>query len=502
MTNPNPPQAGIGSAVARGAAWTVSFRMADRAIGLVSTLMLARLLAPEDFGLIAMATTLIALIDVITVGEFSSAIIQNPKAERDHYDTAWTLSAIFGLTAATLLIVLARPTAAFFNDPRLTPVIIALSLLPVLDGLFNMGCVDFRKHLQFQKDFYLQVGRKLSGFLVVIPLAFITRSYWALVAGMIAGRAGGLMLSYFLHPFRPRFSLNSARGLFSFSGWMMLNNALTFLSMRGAHLVLGRLMNPQALGVYSISYEMAHLPTSELAMPVNRAIFPGYAKLQDDRQALQSAFLKVLGLVALVTVPAGLGMASIAHLFVPAVLGPKWLSAAPLITLLAIVGTIHALQANVESVYFAVGRPRLKALITFLEIVCFLPLLLVLVPRYGLTGAAYALLITVMIAAPVNYAIALRLLRLSAWKIVPVLWRPILAAAVMAAVIYWAFPPSESHSSTWENVWRMLCAIALGAVVYAMTVVVTWFAAKRPTGAEEWLLAQVRRLLARRTQIP
>ena len=189
MTIPSPPQAGIGSAVAKGAAWTVAFRLADRSIGLVSTLVLARLLVPEDFGVIAMATTLMALIEVVTVGEFGSAIIHNPDVTRDHYDSAWSMSALFGLTAAGLLIALAYPTASFFKEPRLVPVIFALSLLPIMDGLFNMGCVDFRKHMQFHKDFQLQVGRKLIGFLVVIPLAIVTRSYWALVAGMIAGRA-------------------------------------------------------------------------------------------------------------------------------------------------------------------------------------------------------------------------------------------------------------------------------------------------------------------------
>ncbi len=327
----NPPKqpASLGSAVAKGAAWTVTFRMADRVLGLISTLILARLLAPDDFGLIAMAMTLIGLVEVITVGEFSSAIIQNANAERDHYDTAWTLNLLFGLTAATLLIAFAFPTSAFFKEPRLVFVIFALSLLPVLDGLFNIGCVDFRKHLQFEKDFVLQVGRKLSGFLVVVPLAFITRSYWALVVGMIAGRAGGLALSYFLHPFRPRFSVASARSLFGFSGWLMVNNALNFLNLRGAHLVIGRLLNSQSLGLYTVAYEMAHLPTSELASPINRAIFPGYAKLQDDRPALQNAFLRVIGLIAVITIPAGIGMACIAHLFVPAVLGPKWLRRCP-----------------------------------------------------------------------------------------------------------------------------------------------------------------------------
>ena len=473
-----PPTANLGNAVARGAAWTVGFRLADRGIGLVSTLVLARLLVPADFGLIAMATTLMALIEVVTVGEFGSAIIHNPNVTRDHYDSAWSMSALFGLTAAILLITLAYPTAAFFKEPRLVPVICALSLLPIMDGLFNMGCVDFRKHLQFHKDFQLQVGRKIIGFLIVIPLAFVTRSYWALIAGMIAGRAAGLVLSYLLHPFRPRFSLRSARSLFRYSAWLMLNNALTFLSQRGAHLVVGRLLTPQALGLYTVSYEMAHLPTTEMAMPVNRAIFPGYSKLQNDRAALQSAFLRVLGVMAVVTIPAGLGMACIAHLFVPAILGAKWLAAAPLISVLALAGTINALQANIESVYLATGHPRLKAVMTLLEVACFLPLLLLLVPRYELMGAANALVITASVAAPVNYLIALKLLRLAPTSLAPVLWRPLVAALIMTAALLAVFPQSVLRLSSLENLWVMFGAILLGASVYGLALFSMWLASR------------------------
>ena len=276
----------------------------------------------------------------------------------------------------------------------------------------------------------------------------------------------------------------------------MINNALTVLSQRGAHLVVGRLLSPQSLGLYTISYEMAHLPTTELAMPVNRALFPGYSKLQNDRAAMQSAFLQVLGLIALVTIPAGLGMASIAHLFVPAVLGSKWTAAAPLISLLAVAGTIHALQANIDSVYFATGHPRLKGAVTLLEIACFLPLLLLMVPRFGLTGAAVALICTAMLAAPVNYAIALRLLTLHPSTLVPVLWRPIVAALVVAATLLAVFPHAAVRPSSIQNLRPMMAAISLGAIIYASVAGGLWIMAGRPDGAEHWIIKQFQRLRA------
>lgn len=493
----NAPKSSLGSQVAKGALWTVSFRFADRALGLVSTLVLVRLLAPGDFGVVAMAMTLIALIDVITVGEFGSAIIQEPNPTRDYYDTAWTLSAIFGLCAAVLLVAGSLPAAAFFDEPRLVPVICALSVLPLLSGLYNMGCVDFRKYLDFRKDFLLQVGTKLSGLFVVLPLAFVFRSYWALVGGMIAGRLGGLALSYGLHPFRPRVSVASTKRLFSFSAWLMLDNGLQFVRLRGAHFIIGRALGSQGLGLYTIASEMANLPTSELANPINRAVFPGYAKLQDNRPALQQGFTRVIGVIALIAVPAGIGMAAVAHLFVPAVLGAKWLDTVPLITTIAIGGSIYVLSANNQALYFAVGRPRLRAMLTLLEIAVFLPLAALLIRPYGLMGAAFAFLGTSALVVPVNFMLAARLLQMRARLIGAVLWRPALAAALMAAVVLAAFPRTVERVGTLENVLALLAAIALGATSYAAIAWLLWRIAGRPTGAEQWLLDQLQALRRR-----
>jgi O-antigen/teichoic acid export membrane protein len=357
-----------------------------------------------------------------------------------------------------------------------------------------MGCVDFRKHLQFRKDFLLQVGSKLTGFAVVVPLAFLTRSYWALVAGAIAGRAGGLAMSYALHPFRPRLSLRGTRDLFGFSAWMMMNNAVNYLRLRGAHLVIGRLMSSQSLGLYTISFEMANLPSSELATPINRAIFPGYSKLQDDRPAMQRAFLRVLGLVALGTIPAGIGMAGVAHLFVPAVLGAKWNETVPLISLLAIGGTIYVLQVNIQSLYYATGRPNLKGLMTLVEIAVLLPLLMLLIPRYQLTGAAVAMLVTVSLSVPLNFGIALRMLDLSPRAVIAVVWRPIVAASAMFFAIRAVFPPSSAAGSSLDNLWLLLAAALLGAAVYAITVAALWLFSGRPAGAEAWVWLQLQRL--------
>jgi O-antigen/teichoic acid export membrane protein len=226
-------------------------------------------------------------------------------------------------------------------------------------------------------------------------------------------------------------------------------------------------------------------------------VFPGYAKLQYDRPALQRGFLGVAGLIALVAVPAGIGMAAIAHLFVPAVLGAQWLQTVPLISVLAIGGTIYVLAANNQSLYFAVGRPRFRAMLTLIEIAVFLPLVAVLIRPYGLLGAAIAFTATAALVVPVNFVLAARLLELRFGRVAAVLWRPLVASGLMALAILVAFPRSTERIGSWANVQALAAAVALGAVVYTLGTYLGWRIAGRPDGAERWLLDRVQALWLR-----
>jgi L-fucose isomerase-like protein len=134
--------------MAKGAFWTVLLRLTDRSIGMVSTLFLARLLAPADFGLIAMAMSIVAMLEVISTFSFDIALIQNPTAERRHYDTAWTFNVLFGLANACLLLALAGPVATFYAEPRSQNIMMWLALYPALQGFGNIGIVAFQKDLE------------------------------------------------------------------------------------------------------------------------------------------------------------------------------------------------------------------------------------------------------------------------------------------------------------------------------------------------------------------
>ena len=484
--------------MATGAAWMILLRLTERGIGFVSTLILARVLVPADFGLVAMATSLLAAVDLLSAFSFDLALIQNQSATRHHYDTAWTFGVIFGAVKAVGLCLLAAPAAVFFSEPRLEGLVYALALYALIEGFDNIGIVAFQKDLELHKEFWFGLTKKLVGFAVTISFAFWLRSYWALMIGIVCGGVTRLLLSFLLHPFRPRFGLQGARDLFHFSKWLLLNNFLIFVNNRGTDFVVGKLAGARALGLYSVSYEIANLPTTELVWPIQRAVFPGYARMANDLPQLRQAFVQVIGLVALFTVPAGVLIALVADPLVQVLLGSKWSDAATLIEVLAIFGVVRSLHGPTGSIYLALGKTGFVAALQCVQISVAIALMLWLVPLRGPIGTAYALLAGASLAMAVNYFFVLRELRLRVAQLVQVFWRPFAGAAAMVLAVTSVRPLSPDEAGLVNNVLRLLLPCAVAVVSYLAVVVLCWWLARRPDGAEAQIIQfGARRLHAR-----
>lgn len=483
--------------MAQGAAWMVLFRFVDRGIGLIGTLILARLLVPGDFGLMAMAMTIIAALDLLGAYNFETALIQNRNAERSHYDTAFTLNLLLALLKALLMALLAHPAAVFYGEPRLEAVMLALAAASVLQGLENIGIVDFQKELQFDREFRLSLYRRLAGFVVTMVAAWWLGSYWALIIGITAMRAAGVALSFGMHPYRPRLTLQRWRELFGYTKWLLLNNVLIFLNNRGADFVIGRVSGSHALGLYSVSYDLANLPTTELVHPIQRAVFPGYSQLADDFAKLRVAFLEVIGLMALLTMPIGLLIGVLAEPMVLALLGAQWREAAPLIQVLALFGVIRALHGPTGAIYLAMGRPRLVALLALVQLVFALGLMTLWVPAHGSLGAAWSLLVGAAAALGVNFWLAFRQLSMTPIELGAAIWRPVLSGVAMAVCVGMLANEWDSSASSLAAWAELLALSALGLGVYIPTLLTLWAWAGKPAGAESVLIGEIRRRLRR-----
>ena len=486
--------------MARGAVWMVLFKLVERGLGLISTLILARLLTPADFGVVAMAISFIAMAELMSAFGFDVAIIQNQSATREHYNSAWTCNFLLGLSITLTMFLIAAPIAAFYRKPELMWVVFALALGPLLTGAENIGVVAFRKELDFRREFKFQVSRKFISFAVVVPLAFVLRSYWALVVGMLLGRLGGTAISYLMHPFRPRFAMAKVRELLVFSRWLLFNNFVSFFKERSADFFIGRLAGASSLGTYNVAYELAHLPTTEISAPINRALLPGFAKMVTPAE-IAAAYANAVGMLALLALPAAACIFAVAPFLVPTLLGQKWLDAVPLMQILAFNGALMLFHSSICAVLIGRGFP---ARVTYSN-ACYTAILLLLLALFflfwrglGVEGAAYAALLTSVLCTPIYLYQMRHCLGLGPSLFLKAIARPMIAAGVLVVLVRAVLPAYDPAMGGVVVLGWLVAGIALAVASYLATVAAVWQLRGRPPGAEQVLLGRVGALWTRR----
>lgn len=481
----------IGKKIASGATWMILARLLDRFIGVASTIILARLLVPGDFGLVAMATAIGAILDLFGAFSFDLALIQNPNAERRHYDTVWTFNVMFGLFCASSFALLAAPSARFYNEVRLENIMYALAVSHVLNGLVNVGIVDFRKEFKFRDEFIILLSRRIVTFAITVSGAYIFRSYWALVLGIIAGRLINVVMSYLMHPFRPSISLAGWGDLFHFSKWMFFHNVAYFMNQRAPDFIVAKMVGSHGLGLYSISYEISNMPTTEVAAPINRAIFPGYAKMATDKDSLRRGYLDVLSVLATIAMPAGIGIALISKYIVPVMLGEKWIETIPLIQFLAIYGALNVLQNNCGLVYIAQGDSRLTTMFSISFSILLIVSIIIFINFKGIMGVVWGYLIACGIIAPTNLYVAAKRLNLNLKDHIKILKRPIMASLGMATIILLCEKIFSNNIGITSDMLKMFFYVIVGVVIYTSIIIALWYLEGKPNGLEVSILRKI-----------
>lgn len=473
-----------------GSAWMIGMRWALRLTGLVSTAILARLLMPSDFGIVAMATVFAGLLDTAAYTGVDLALIRSKENTPERMNSAWTIQLIQALVVAMLLAAVSPFAAWYFHEPRVMPVILWLAVRSVLDGLQNIGIVEFRRNLDFAKEFRFNLYAKVLNLAIVIGAAYALRNYLALVIGLVSSSMISLFLSYRMHPYRPRLALSEARHLWSFSNWLLVSRIGTFLSQKSDEFIVGGAVGSTPLGRYHIAAEIATIPTVELVMPLRRALFPTLSGLQHDGAKFSTATLQTFGALATLCFSLGFGMHATAREAVALVLGEKWLAVVPLVQWLALYGAFAGLASVLETSMWVSGKTHVSAIRSWVEFGVLVPLLIFAVRRDGVEGAA-------IVRAGVSFAVLPMMLWLTSSvcpirlvDLVRVSWRALASAILMAFVVEtMPFPASTALA--------LIAKVSAGALVFSASLLVLWVASGRPSGFESVLLARSRRAFAR-----
>ena len=492
MTIVERPAASITSRVIKGAGWMMVWRLVTRSLGFVSVLVLAGLLMPADFGIVALASAVTGAIDSMSQLGVRDALVRLADDRRDYYDTAFTFQVARALLTAGLIAGISVFATDLLGDARLQPVLLVLAGMALVSGFENIGVVAFSRTLDFRSQFLLQAGPRVLGFAVTTTLAFLLRSYWALIIGSAVGRLAGVGLSYALSPHRPRFGLAGWRYLLHFSFWTWAGSLAVMVLARADPFLLGPVLGVAGLGLFMLACDIAFLPVTELLEPACTALFPGFALANRSGTDPVRMGLSVAGGLALCTIPFSIGVSACSGYLVTSLLGAKWEAARPIIAVLAwmcmfspfsyVAGSVLSAQGLVSRVFAS------HALAAALKVA----VLLVVRQTHDLRLIALASVLTVA----VETSIFLRQLRAAGNQefrgLALTMARALVSVTVTCAVV-------SQLPGAWEQVTlaRPL-ALVMGGMVGAVTFAVfftcqglLWHLAGQPPGPEARLASVV-----------
>jgi O-antigen/teichoic acid export membrane protein len=484
--------------VTSAASWSVAIRLIERIVGFGSTLIFVRLLSPADFGVMAMGTSVLAIVSTFTEFGFSQALIQLKDPDRRAYDTVLTLNVLTGAIVAVVLVLAIPAAQSWYGDERVVTVMFGLAAVSFTASWRSVGLIQRERELDFRPIFNVMMARKLAAVAVGVGFAFLWRDYRALLIGLLAGAAVEVGVSYALAGHRPRLTLARTREVLSFSIWWMLNQAVSVSNQRGRDVLIGMRMGPGPLGQYAVATDLAMLPTNELVVPLTRALFPGYVEMRDELGRLHSAFVRVWAAVALVAVPSAAGIACLAPLITTVILGPQWVGVELLLGPLAAVGAVTALGHTFWPPILVRHGPKLLLVVTIVGTLLVLPAFGIVLWQYDLRTAiiAGALASVVLVVGTGTYVV--RSLGGRLRDLLVGLVRPALAGAAMAAGLL-PLTTLVPAGAGWGVLFVCLLAlVAAGALLYAGACLSLWWLAGRPVSAEQDLLAFVARRLPKR----
>jgi lipopolysaccharide exporter len=371
--------------------WRTVQLVGEKLIFFVRLLILARMLVPDDFGLLAIAVTAVGFFLSITNLGMVPALVQGQEVEGKQYDVAWTIGIARALAISAVVIVASPLIASIFAEPRAENIIRVLALRPFLDSLVSIRVADLNRMLRFKPLAILRLTAALVNTVISIVLAN-SFGVWALVAGVLAGEVTTILLSYILAPHRPRisFDLASVLPLIRFGRWIFVNSLIGLIGGSVLRVAISRQLGAAELGIYYLAAQVAFLPNEIASGVIGDVAFPLIARIQANIIQVSRAFRTMLIGATTLLYPISALTIALAPTFVAEILGPKWDGTEPVIRILALATMIGLFGDVVVPLLKGLGQPYKITVIELIQTILLITLVWGLANRYGTVGAALA----------------------------------------------------------------------------------------------------------------
>jgi PST family polysaccharide transporter len=453
-------------ATIRGTVWSYAAFYTGKIIVFVSTVILARLLTKDDFGVVGYALVIIGFLDVVRDLGIVSALIYYPEDDQLNAAAFWLTLGI-GVLIYCVAWAIAPLAGEFFHDQRVVLILRVLTLTYPIGALTSVQEALLNKRLSFNLRFILDFSRSVTKGLVSIGLALLGVGPWSLIFGQIGGTVVSTLLISRLIPWRPtwKFSLTAARSLLKFGLPMVSLTGLAIFVLNIDYVIVGRYLGSVALGVYTLAFRIPDLAILQFCGIVASVIFPVFARVRDDEEMLKRGFLKAIQYVSLLTVPLGLGMALLSEPFIRALFTDKWLDAVPVMQAISVYALLLSLGFNAGDVYKARGAPGVLTKINFIKACVLVPALLwaVTVPR-TITAVGWAQVAVALLGSIINLVVAMRMLNLPLLQILNA-FRPAALGGVVLSMAVIALSSFYGDLSPWL---QLLSGTLVGGLAYIL----------------------------------
>jgi PST family polysaccharide transporter len=423
--------------LSRAVTWSAIDSWGTSFFSLLVTVALARLLAPEAFGMVAMALIYIGVVGIFVEQGLGSALIQRAAIEEEHLDAVFWIATTTGVASALLSVFLAGPIAAVFRQPDLAPIIRWLSINLLLNGLQATQSAILQRELAFDRLAKRSLLANAAGGIAGVVAAFLGLGVWSLVIQALTNGTVGTLALWDVSSWRPtfRFSIRHFQDLFGFSVHVLGNNLANVVNRRADDFLIGWLLGPVALGYYTIAYSLPLKNLMGLLVDViNRVAFPAFARVQSDPARMRRGLYAATRYTSLIAFPSFLGLMVVAPELVATVYGPKWSPSIPVMQVLCLIGILHSVYYYNGAILLAAGKANWRLWLTMINAVANIIAFTIAV-RWGIVAVAAAYVIRGYALSPLQLWPVHRLIGIDIGEYLRQLVYPLVGSAIMVGSI-------------------------------------------------------------------
>lgn len=489
----------IGHRTAKGGTLTVAARILSRTIDLITMMVLARVLRPADFGLVAIAMSVIYIVEAVFELPISQALVRLPNPTRAHYDTAFTLSLLRGCAVTIILSLTSWPFAHLYKDHRLLALVCWLSLAPASRGFVSPRLADFSRRFDFSPDFIMELIGKSCALIASIALALATHSYWSIAVGTLISPLATTAVSYVLAPYRPRLSFAALPDFSGFLGWITAAQVIGALTWQADRLLMGKLASRVEMGLFTTANDLSNAPLFALLGPLMRPLLSAFAHVRNDRIRLSRSYKNSANAIVTLALPILACESLLAGPAVKLLMGNHWGGAVVFLRLLPLSLIPSLFAAPLGPLVMAFNRTDIFFKRNLFELCVKLPLIIWWGIHFGFLGIIAARTVSELAAVSFSMVIVRRLLGIAFWKQTLWAWRSIVSAGAMALVIASFAGRLNGAHSTLSLAASFVAVLLLGVSTYALVLFTLWNAVGCPSGLEAMLAERGARFLRKRT---